>query len=46
MSRDVPFSENEKCDFCDNVGAYDFMGDLVCPECCKKYIKSEEGEEE
>jgi hypothetical protein len=33
MSRLVPFDSEEKCDFCDNIGAYDFMGDFLCIEC-------------
>ena len=36
MSRTVPFDEEEKCDICGKKGAYDFMGDLICPECCEK----------
>lgn len=33
MSREVPFDEQAKCDNCGGVGAFDFMGDLLCPVC-------------
>ena len=36
MSREVPFNENQKCDICDNIGAFDFMGDHICPNCIDK----------
>lgn len=36
MSRDVPFDEEETCDICGKKGAYDFMGDYICPECLRK----------
>lgn len=36
MSRDVPYSENDICDECGKEGAYDYMGDLLCPECATK----------
>ena len=42
MSKDVPYEENEKCDVCGKVGAYDFMGDCLCPECCEKYMEKGE----
>jgi hypothetical protein len=29
------YCPNEKCDLCPNIGAYDFSGDLICPECLK-----------
>lgn len=34
--RTVPFDKNEVCDVCGKVGAYDFMGDLLCPDCAHK----------
>lgn len=34
--RDVPFDPDAVCDICQRVGAYDFMGDLLCPECASK----------
>ena len=37
-SSPVSFDEKEKCDVCGKVGAYDFMGDLLCPECAHKAI--------
>lgn len=44
--RDIPFDENAKCDECGKTGAYDFMGDLLCSECFKKYVEKEGPEEE
>lgn len=35
-SREVPFDKDEKCDLCGAVGAFDFMGDLLCPACAEK----------
>jgi len=40
-SRDVPFDKDAICDVCLRKGAYDFMGDLLCPECAEKAIPSE-----
>jgi hypothetical protein len=36
MGREVPFYKDAICDGCGKVGAYDFMGDCFCPECCDK----------
>jgi len=36
MSRDIPFDPEEICDLCGEKGAFDFMGDLICPECLAK----------
>jgi len=33
MSRDIPYDPELQCDNCDAVGAYDFMGDYLCPNC-------------
>jgi hypothetical protein len=33
MSREVPFDESAICDECNAVGAYDFMGDILCEKC-------------
>ena len=41
MSRDVPFDEKATCDYCGKLGVYDFMGDLLCPECAEKIIAQE-----
>ena len=35
MSRTVPFDKDGECDVCGNIGVYDFMGDLICPECAE-----------
>lgn len=36
MSRSVPFDIDEKCDRCGAVGAWDFMGDMLCQTCLEK----------
>ena len=41
MSRDVPYDEDEICDQCGSKGGYDFMGDILCPECASKVIPIE-----
>ena len=40
-NRTVPFDDGAICDVCGKVGAYDFMGDLLCPECAGKCIEHE-----
>ena len=40
MSRDVPYSDNVKCDLCGKKGAFDFMGDNICPKCFEKVEKA------
>lgn len=35
-SREVPYYEDEICDVCGGKGAYDFMGDCICPDCMNK----------
>jgi uncharacterized Zn ribbon protein len=44
MSREVPFDPVAVCDDCGAKGAYDFMGDYLCPECASKCIESEEAD--
>lgn len=34
--RTVPYDENAICDGCGRKGAFDFMGDLICPDCAEK----------
>jgi len=43
MNREVPYSENEKCDICNKGGAFDFMGDLICADCLKDIPTDDEG---
>ena len=43
-SRDVPYSEEDTCDVCGQLGAFDFMGDCLCPKCSSKYINGEPDE--
>ena len=42
MSRDIPFDPKAICDICGNKGAFDFMGDLICPECLAEDKEEEE----
>lgn len=42
-SRAIPYDRNAVCDECGHVGAYDFMGDLLCEKCADKYIGNESG---
>uniref|UniRef100_A0A6H1ZSR1 Uncharacterized protein n=1 Tax=viral metagenome TaxID=1070528 RepID=A0A6H1ZSR1_9ZZZZ len=42
MSRDVPFDKDAVCDVCGKVGAWDFMGDFLCPECASKVIEKDD----
>lgn len=42
MNRTVPFDVDAKCDVCGKEGAYDFMGDYLCPECSIQEIKERE----
>lgn len=36
--RPIPFESDKKCDNCGKLGAFDFMGDYLCPECADKAI--------
>ena len=36
MSREVPFEPDAICDACGVTGAYDLMGDHLCPSCLAK----------
>ena len=42
---DVPYDREAICDTCGEAGAYDFLGDCLCPECTKKYLVDEEDEQ-
>jgi uncharacterized Zn finger protein (UPF0148 family) len=47
MSREVPFDPEAICDVCGKPGAFDFMGDCVCPDCIHEMIPvREESKEE
>lgn len=39
--RTVPFDNKSICDICGKLGAYDFMGDFLCPKCAGKAMKHE-----
>lgn len=43
-NREVPFDEKERCDRCGAIGAFDFMGDLLCAKCAEELIPSAEEE--
>lgn len=34
MGRTIPFDPLAVCDVCGKTGAFDFMGDIVCADCC------------
>lgn len=36
MSRAVPYDPEAICDICGALGAYDFMGDVICVLCLPK----------
>jgi hypothetical protein len=38
MNREIEFEENAICDICGKKGAFDFMGDFLCPECAAKNL--------
>jgi len=38
-SRYVLFIDDAICDMCGNMGAYDFMGDYICPKCINEWIE-------
>ena len=42
--REIPFDDDEVCDRCGAVGAYDLMGDCYCPQCMEEIIPDEEEE--
>lgn len=33
VSREVPYKEQARCDLCNCIGAFDFMGDMLCGAC-------------
>lgn len=37
-SRNIYFDDDAVCDNCGKIGAYDFMGDWLCPECTRKAL--------
>jgi len=38
MSREMPFDKDAVCDICGNAGAFDLMGDYLCPACLEKLV--------
>ena len=44
MSRTIPFDKQAECDVCHRLGAYDFMGDFVCPACYDKDVDEHYGD--
>lgn len=42
MGNEVPFDKDALCDICGATGAFDFMGDNVCPECAAEVWEEEE----
>lgn len=39
--RTIPFDERAICDDCGALGALDFMGDCLCPECARSAVFEE-----
>ena len=46
MARIVPFEPDLICDVCSTRGGFDFMGDILCPECAARHIPSDEDMDE
>ena len=42
--KEVQFYIDDVCDICGQLGAFDFYGDLICPDCCEKYLIEEDDE--
>lgn len=42
MGRDVPFDDDEICDGCGALGAYDFYGDYFCQKCTDRIFTERE----
>lgn len=45
MSKQIPFKADKQCDVCSNLGAYDFMGDLICELCLDKFKENKDRQE-
>lgn len=45
-SREVPFDRDATCDGCGAKGAFDFMGDYLCPKCAEKAVESDDDDEQ
>ncbi len=47
MGRDVPYDPDNICDVCKKPGAFDFMGDYICPACIEKaeLAETDDGDE-
>jgi len=41
-SREILVEPDAICDYCGAKGAFDFMGDYVCPECALKMFEDME----
>lgn len=46
MNRIVPFDTKEYCDICQDLGAYNFMGDYLCEKCYRDDIEREPYQDE
>ena len=40
--RTVPYDEDAKCMFCNKKGAFDFVGDTICPDCAVELFEADE----
>lgn len=43
-AREVPYMPDEQCQDCGAIGAYDFMGDMLCARCAGVDWEQEQGE--
>lgn len=46
--RTIPFEPDFRCDICNAIGAYDFMGDYICPKCLSEsmpYVEDNDDDE-
>ena len=46
MNREIPFDDKGYCAVCGHRGAYDVMGDYICPRCLSLEIKRNNGDED
>ena len=46
MSREISFDKDAFCGICGHHGAYDVMGDFICPRCLSLNIKRNNGNDE
>lgn len=45
IDRTIPYEPETVCDMCGEKGAFDFMGDFLCPECTQEALDGSESYE-